>query len=78
VSDVVAGEELPGDIRRNLDLWAGCVAGALTEAEYRTLLRAAGFEEIGLEPTRVYAQDDARILLMSAFIRARKPMAEAL
>jgi arsenite methyltransferase len=93
VSDIVVRGEVPADIRRNVELWAGCVAGALHESEYQSLLAAAGFEAIGIEPTRVYRSEDARQFLagqgldvdslaskmdgkfMSAFVRARKPMA---
>src|ERR1700685_2659226 len=63
VSDVVTrGEILPG-IRKSLLLWVGCVAGSLEENDYRTKLGAAGFEQIDLEPTRVYNVDDAREFL---------------
>ena len=54
VSDVVVRGEVPAPIRRNVELWIGCVAGALEEEEYRTKLARAGFEEITLEPTRIY------------------------
>src|SRR5207245_3021957 len=54
VSDVVVRGEVPPAIRRSVELWAGCVAGALEESEYRAKLAAAGFEAIGVEPTRVY------------------------
>ncbi|HUZ46491.1 MAG TPA: arsenite methyltransferase [Terriglobia bacterium] len=63
VSDVVVRGEIPADIRRNVELWAGCVAGALEESEYRAKLVAAGFEGINIEPTRIYQIDDARQLL---------------
>ena len=63
VSDVVVRGEMPEALRRNVELWIGCVAGALDEAEYRRLLAAAGFEEIEVEPTRVYRAEDARDLL---------------
>ena len=59
VSDVVTRGEVPEEIRRNILLWAGCVAGALEESEYRDKLAAAGFEAIGIEPTRVYRSEDA-------------------
>ncbi len=59
VSDVVTRGEVPEEIRKNLLLWAGCVAGALEENEYRAKLAAAGFEAIGIEPTRVYRPEDA-------------------
>jgi len=59
VSDVVTRGEVPEEIRKNILLWAGCVAGALEENEYRAKLAAAGFEAIGIEPTRVYRLEDA-------------------
>ncbi|HTQ54804.1 MAG TPA: arsenite methyltransferase [Bryobacteraceae bacterium] len=59
VSDVVTRGEVPEEIRKNILLWAGCVAGALEENEYRAKLAAAGFEGIGIEPTRVYRLEDA-------------------
>jgi SAM-dependent methyltransferase len=71
VSDVVVRGELPATTRRDMELWVGCVAGALEEGEYRRLLADAGFEGIGVEPTRVYEIADGRV--MSAFVRARKP-----
>jgi arsenite methyltransferase len=63
VSDIVVRGPVPADIRRNVELWVGCVAGALDEREYRSKLRAAGFEEIEVEPTRVYGVEDARQFL---------------
>jgi SAM-dependent methyltransferase len=63
VSDIVLRGELPGDIQKSLELWAGCVAGALQETEYRQLLADAGFEDIDIEPTRVYTADDSRAFL---------------
>src|SRR5579885_1925292 len=63
VSDIVVRGEVPPDIRRNVELWAGCIAGALHETEYCDLLAAAGFEEISIEPTRVYHAEDARQFL---------------
>ncbi|HEV2379154.1 MAG TPA: arsenite methyltransferase [Terriglobia bacterium] len=68
VSDVVVRGEVPGDIRQHLELWIGCVAGALDESEYRMKLAAAGFEAIGIEPTRVYKVEDARQFLAGAGI----------
>ena len=59
VSDVVTRGAIPEEIRRSVLLWAGCVAGALDENEYRAKLAAAGFEQIGIEPTRVYRREDA-------------------
>jgi arsenite methyltransferase len=93
VSDVVVRGEVPADLRRNVELWIGCVAGALQDDEYRAKLAKAGFEAVDLEPTRIYRAEDAREFLdregidaaaiapivdgkfMSAFVRARKPLA---
>ncbi len=66
VSDVVARGLVPAKIRRSVELWIGCVAGALDEEEYRAKLAKAGFEEITLEPTRLYRTEDAREFLASA------------
>jgi arsenite methyltransferase len=63
VSDVVVRGDIPADIRRSVELWVGCVAGALEESEYRTKLEIAGFEAIDIEPTRVYKVEDARQFL---------------
>ena len=63
VSDVVVRGELPPDVRRNMELWVGCVAGALEEREYRTLLADAGFTAIDLEVTRSYGVEDAGAFL---------------
>ncbi len=62
VSDIVVRGEIPQAVRRNLELWAGCVAGALEEQEYITKLNRAGFEQVTIEPTRVYTAADAREL----------------
>jgi SAM-dependent methyltransferase len=63
VSDIVLRESLPEPVARSIDLWAGCVAGALTESDYRRLLDRAGFEDIRIEATRVYGYEDAKALL---------------
>jgi SAM-dependent methyltransferase len=63
VSDVVVRGELPADVRRNMELWVGCVAGALEENEYRSLLADAGFTGIDLEVTRAYSAEDAGAFL---------------
>src|SRR3989442_2491552 len=76
VSDVVMRGALPVAVRRDRELWVGCVAGALEEVEYRRLLAEVGFEGIGVESTRIYEFDDARAVggeLISAFVRAHKP-----
>jgi len=59
VSDVVTRGEMLPEIRKNILLWVGCVAGALEEQEYRGKLTAAGFENVGIEPTRIYRAADA-------------------
>ncbi len=63
VSDVVVRGEVPEAIRKSMELWVGCIAGALTEAEYRAKLAAAGFTGIDVEVTRVYGVDDAAAFL---------------
>ncbi len=63
VSDVVVCGEVPAEVRQNIMLWIGCIAGALEDHEYITKLAAAGFEAIGIEPTRVYDIADARAFL---------------
>lgn len=93
VSDVVSRGTVPDEVRRSMQLWVGCIAGALDETDYVRKLTAAGFTEISVEPTRVYSVEDARIFLedagvdvdaiaaqaegtlMSAFVRATKPVA---
>jgi ubiquinone/menaquinone biosynthesis C-methylase UbiE len=87
VSDIVRRRPLPEPVMRNVELWAGCVSGALEENEYRSLLSEVGFRDVGVEPTRIYRAEDARQLmedadgidfdeidgaLMSAFVRATK------
>jgi SAM-dependent methyltransferase len=63
VSDVVIRGEVPADLRRSMELWVGCVAGALTEQQYHQSLWEAGFENIGIEPTRIYEFEDAKAFL---------------
>jgi arsenite methyltransferase len=63
VSDVVVRGEVPADIRRNMELWVGCIAGALDEQDYGAKLRAAGFVGVEVEPWRVYKVEDARAFL---------------
>ena len=63
VSDVVIRGEVPPEIRRSVELWVGCVAGALEESQYRNKLAAAGFQAIEIEPTRIYRLEDARQFL---------------
>ena len=66
VSDVVVRGEMPSAIRKSVELWIGCVAGALGEREYREKLAKAGFEAIDVEPTRIYRAEDAREFLAGA------------
>jgi ubiquinone/menaquinone biosynthesis C-methylase UbiE len=66
VSDVVVRGEVPAAIRKSIELWIGCVAGALEEKEYLAKLAGAGFTEISLEPTRIYRAEDAREYLVQA------------
>jgi arsenite methyltransferase len=63
VSDVVVTGDIPSEVRRHVELWVGCIAGALKDSEYTAKLAAAGFESIGIEPTRVYGIEDARQFL---------------
>jgi len=70
VSDVVVRGEVPAAVRKSVELWVGCVAGALEESEYRAKLRKAGFEAIDVEPTRVYSGESARSLLSGAGLNA--------
>jgi SAM-dependent methyltransferase len=70
VSDVVVRGEIPTEIRKSLEMWAGCVAGALEEDKYRSLLADAGFEAIEIEPTRIYEADDVRAVLSDYGIEA--------
>jgi SAM-dependent methyltransferase len=85
VSDIVRRGDVPEAIARTMELWTGCIAGALHEEEYRGLLTESGFAEVGIEPTRVYRAEDAKAFVpegtdlsaidgtfMSAFVRARK------
>ena len=76
VSDIVVrGDALPESVRRNMELWVGCIAGALEERTYRDTLTCAGFESVDIEATRTLDQIDERFI--SAFVRARKPVAAA-
>ncbi len=63
VSDIVVRGEVPEKIRRNIELWIGCIAGVLAEQEYRTKLTRAGFTSIDIESTRIYRLEDARVYL---------------
>lgn len=66
ISDIVIRGEMPAEIRHSVELWAGCVAGALEESVYRETLQRAGFEQISIEPTRIYSAMDARDFLIGA------------
>jgi SAM-dependent methyltransferase len=66
VSDVVVRGEVPPEVRRPVELWVGCVAGALEEGQYRSKLSSAGFESVSIEPWRVYGVEDARAFLTNA------------
>jgi SAM-dependent methyltransferase len=68
VSDVVIRGDVPSEIRRSLELWVGCVAGALEEDEYSAKLRRAGFESVEVEPWRVYQVEEARAFLADSGI----------
>ena len=68
VSDVVTRGEIAPEVRQSVLLWVGCIAGALDEKEYRGKLSAAGFEQIEIEPTRIYRVEDAREFLSSSGI----------
>jgi SAM-dependent methyltransferase len=68
VSDVVVRGEVPETVRRSMELWVGCVAGALTETEFLEGLSVAGFADASIEPTRIYELDDAKAFLTGAGI----------
>ena len=70
VSDVMVRGEVPAEIRRSMELWVGCVAGALGEDAYRQKLAAAGFQDVEIEPTRIYRAADARQFLIGAGLDA--------
>ena len=63
VSDVVVNGDVPAAIRRSVELWIGCIAGALRDTDYAAKLAAAGFDDISIEPTRIYKVEDAREFL---------------
>ena len=70
VSDVVCRGAVPEAVRRSMELWVGCIAGALEEQEYRRLLEDAGFVDVEVEPTRIYEFEDARAVLSGAGLDA--------
>jgi arsenite methyltransferase len=68
VSDVIVRGAVPANVRRSMELWVGCVAGALEESEFKSLLAEVGFTGVDIEPTRVYQSEDARMFLTEAGI----------
>jgi arsenite methyltransferase len=70
VSDVVVRGSVPDAVKKSLELWVGCVAGALSESEYKTKLTAAGFADVDVEPWRVYSIDDAGEFLAASGLDA--------
>jgi len=76
VSDVVVQGELPADVKRSMELWVGCVAGALQDAEFITLLTNAGFADARIEMTRTYDIEDARAFLVNAGVDVDRAAAE--
>jgi SAM-dependent methyltransferase len=66
VSDVIVRGPVPADVRQSMELWVGCIAGALEESDYLSKLRAAGFEQVEIEPWRVYHVEDARAFLTAS------------
>jgi arsenite methyltransferase len=70
VSDVVVRGDVPAEVRHSMELWVGCVAGALRDYDYATKLATAGFDSIDIEPTRVYSIEDARQFLAGEGIDA--------
>jgi SAM-dependent methyltransferase len=77
VSDVVVRKPVPDAVRRNVELWVGCVAGALDERHYRDKLTRAGFTDVSIEPWRVYDVRDARQVLVDAGLDAESVAATA-
>jgi arsenite methyltransferase len=76
VSDVIVRGDVPPDIRRSMELWVGCIAGALEDTEYAAKLHAAGFADVTVEPWRVYRIDDARAFLTEAGVDVERLAAE--
>jgi SAM-dependent methyltransferase len=72
VSDVVVRGDVPDDVRKSMELWVGCIAGALQDYEYVAKLARAGFDSIDIEPTRVYSIEDARQFLTGEGLDADK------
>ena len=76
VSDVVVRGEVPPAVRKSMELWVGCVAGALEEQEFLDLLAEAGFESPSIEPTRIYGGEDARTFLTEAGLDVEQSLAQ--
>jgi SAM-dependent methyltransferase len=77
VSDIVVrGDSMPDSVRRNMELWVGCIAGALEESRYRETLTHAGFASIDVQPTRIYGSDDARQFLDEAGLSDESVLAQ--
>jgi len=76
VSDVVVRGDVPAEVQRSMELWVGCIGGALQDRDYETKLRAAGFETVEIEPWRVYQVDDARVFLTEAGIDVERVAAQ--
>ena len=76
VSDVIVRGEVPAAVRRSMELWVGCVAGALEESEFKALLADVGFTNVDIEPTRIYKSEDARLFLTEAGIDVDASIAE--
>ena len=76
VSDVVVRGEVPHEVRKNMELWIGCVAGALEEQEFLSLLNDVGFENPSIEPTRVYRREDAAAFLTDAGLEVERLASE--
>ncbi len=72
VSDVVVRGDVPPEVRRSMELWVGCIAGALSDSEYISKLAKAGFDSIDIEPTRVYSVADAKQFLAAEGIDAEE------
>ena len=70
VSDVVARGDVPADVRRSVELWIGCLAGALEERDFEEKLLRAGFADVSITPTRIYDVEEARAFLVAAGIDA--------
>jgi arsenite methyltransferase len=77
VSDVVVRGQMPAAVRKNAELWAGCIAGALSDYEYVAKLARAGFDNVDVEPTRIYGLEDARAFLTADGVDADAVAASA-